>query len=137
MEPGINEMLRKNIKYLYIKIPIEVFEGFLLVLLYCAIGIFSYYGWKQGWRKFVWLLLVEYVVLIYCSTVILRKVKDGVCYNFRPFWSYEAIKNGQLFLISENILNVVVFVPVGLLLGYAFKSMTWWKVVMIGMGVSV
>ena len=85
MEPGINELLRRNIKYLYIKIPIEVFEGFLLVLLCGAIGFFSYYGWKQGWRKFVWLLFAEYVMLILCSTVILRKIKDDVCYNYRPF----------------------------------------------------
>lgn len=34
-------------------------------------------------------------------------------------------------------MNVVVFVPVGILLGAGFRSMTWWKVLMIGGGVSV
>lgn len=34
-------------------------------------------------------------------------------------------------------MNVVVFIPVGLLLGIAFKQMTWWKALLIGCGISV
>ncbi len=40
-------------------------------------------------------------------------------------------------LLAENIMNVVVFVPVGLLLGIAFKQMTWWKALLIGCSISV
>ena len=39
--------------------------------------------------------------------------------------------------MAENIMNVVVFIPVGLLLGIAFKQMTWWKTLLIGCGISV
>ena len=137
MGPGINELLRRNIKYLYIKIPIEVFEGLFFLLLLGAIVIFTYYGRKQGWRKFVWLLFSEYVMFIFFSTVILRKVKECACYNFVPFWSYEAIRNGQEILIAQNIMNIVVFVPLGVLLGCAIRNMAWWKVLMIGCGISI
>ena len=34
-------------------------------------------------------------------------------------------------------MNVVVFVPVGLLLGIAFKQMTWWKTLLIGCSISI
>ena len=37
----------------------------------------------------------------------------------------------------ENIMNVVVFIPVGILLGIAFKQMTWWKALLIGCSISV
>ena len=34
-------------------------------------------------------------------------------------------------------MNVVVFIPVGLLLGSAFKQMTWWKALLIGCSISI
>jgi glycopeptide antibiotics resistance protein len=37
----------------------------------------------------------------------------------------------------ENIMNVVVFIPVSLLLGIAFKQTTWWKALLLGCGISI
>ena len=54
-----------------------------------------------------------------------------------PFWSYKAIQEGRVELLSENIMNVIVFIPVGLLLGCAFKQTTWWKVLLIGCSISI
>ena len=34
-------------------------------------------------------------------------------------------------------MNVVVFIPVGLLLSIAFKQVTWWKALLIGCCISV
>lgn len=34
-------------------------------------------------------------------------------------------------------MNVVVFIPVGLLLGIAFKQMILWKAVLIGCGIAI
>lgn len=34
-------------------------------------------------------------------------------------------------------MNVVVFIPVGLLLGFAFKQMTWRKALLIGCSISI
>lgn len=34
-------------------------------------------------------------------------------------------------------MNVVVFIPVGLLLGIAFKQMAWWKALLIGCSISI
>jgi glycopeptide antibiotics resistance protein len=35
------------------------------------------------------------------------------------------------------MMNVMVFIPVGLLLGIAFKQMTWWKAFLIGCSISI
>ena len=94
-------------------------------------------GFKTGLRYSATLLLIEYVFLIFCSTVIFRTAGATRRYDFQPFWSYKAIQDGREDLLAENIMNVVVFIPVGLLLGIAFKQMTWLKVLLIGCGISV
>ena len=94
-------------------------------------------GFRTGLRYSAVLLLVEYVFLLFCSTVIFRTPGETRHYDFHPFWSYKAIQDGREDLLAENIMNVVVFIPVGLLLSIAFKQMTWWKVLLIGCGISV
>lgn len=114
----MKEQIKQYIINLYQDVPTEVYEGLLSLSCIGTVGVIAFLGWKNGWSKVVGLLLAEYVLLLYCSTVICRKVEDGVAgYNFSPFWSYEAINNGREDLIVENIMNVVVFVPVGILLG--------------------
>ena len=125
----MKELIKQYIINLYQDVSTEVYEGLLSIFCIGAVGLFVFFGWKRGWRKVVGLFLAEYVFLIYCSTVIFRKVSERVAgHNFIPFWRYEAIKNGKMDLIAENIMNVVVFVPVGLLLGLVtLKSQRSWR----------
>jgi len=110
------EEIKQYILNLYKAVPSDIYEGLLSLLCIAAVGFFVILGWKRGWKNVVGLLLAEYVFLIYCSTVICRKVAEGITgHNFTLFWSYEAIKNGREDLVAENIMNVVVFVPVGVL----------------------
>ena len=103
---------------LYEDIPMAVYEGLLSVLCLGVVIIVVCYGLKRGWRKIAGLILVGYVFVLYCSTVLFRTAADGNGHEFRPFWSYEAIENGRSELLAENLMNVVVFVPVGILLGF-------------------
>ena len=73
----------------------------------------------------------------FCSTVIFRVASQSRTYDFHPFWSYRAIQDGRVELLSENIMNVVVFVPIGILMAIAFKQMTWWKALLIGCSISI
>ena len=34
-------------------------------------------------------------------------------------------------------MNVIVFIPIGILLGITFKQMTWWKALLIGCCISI
>ena len=133
----MREQFRTYIVSLYQNIPAEVYEGLLSVCCLCLVLLLGFCGIKKGLRYTSGLLLVEYVFLIFCSTVIYRSVGEIRQYDFHPFWSYQAIQDGREELLAENIMNVVVFIPVGLLLGIAFKQVTWWKALLIGCSISV
>jgi glycopeptide antibiotics resistance protein len=100
-------------------------------------------GLKTGLRYSATLLLVEYIFLLFCSTVFFRTTSELRKYDFHPFWSYD-----RPDLLIENIMNTIVFIPVGMILGSllrvkgsstseATKSMTWLMVAIIGCGISV
>ncbi len=133
----MREQFRTYIVRLYQNIPTEVYEGLLSVFCLGLVLLLVFCGIKKGQRYTSGLLMVEYVFLIFCSTVIFRIVGETRQYDFHPFWSYQAIQDGREDLLAENIMNVVVFIPVGLLLGIAFKQMTWWKALLIGCSISV
>ena len=124
----MREQIAEYVISLYRDIPMAVYEGLLSVLCLGAVVIIACYGLKRGWRKIAGLLLVGYVFVIYCSTVIFRKVSEGAGYEFKPFWSYEAIHNGRQDLLVENIMNVVVFIPVGMILGSWPRNGSWLRV---------
>ena len=111
--------------------PQYVYEGLLSVF---CIGFVLLFVFKKKivWRGITGLLLIEYIFLIYCSTVFFRIVREERKFDYTPFWSYD-----RSDLMAENIMNVVVFVPVGLLLGIAFKDIRWWKVLLTGAFISI
>lgn len=112
-------------------IPCHVYEG--LLLLFC-IGVFFALISRQkvAWRGFARLVIIEYSFFIYCSTVFFRTTDKVRHFDFTPFWSYKT----QEYIV-ENIMNVVIFLPIGIMLGCAFKSIRWWMVFMIGMILSI
>ena len=151
----MREQFRQYIINLYQDIPQEVYEGLLSFFCIGVVVFVEWKGFKTGFRYSTILLLVEYVFL-FCSTVFFRTTSELRKYDFHPFWSYS---RPDLFV--ENIMNVVVFIPVGLMLGSllrvngswlpngswlmvkgsstseATKSMTWLMVAIIGCGISV
>ena len=70
-------------------------------------------------------------------TIVYRKESSESKYDFTPFWSYNEIMDGNVWLLVENIMNLVVFMPIGLLLGCSFRTMNWKLVLAIGCVLSV
>ena len=128
----MREQFRQYIINLYQDIPQEVYEGLLSVFCLGVVVSIAWKGFKTGLRYSVALLLTEYIFLIFCSTVIFRATCETRQYDFHLFWSYD-----RPDLLIENIMNVIVFIPVGLLLGCAFKQTTWWKALLIGCSISI
>jgi glycopeptide antibiotics resistance protein len=54
-----------------------------------------------------------------------------------PFWSYTEIINGKHELIPEIIMNVAVFVPVGLFLGLTFRDLKRKSVLVVAVCISL
>jgi glycopeptide antibiotics resistance protein len=48
-----------------------------------------------------------------------------------------AIQEGRIDLIPETVMNVVVFMPIGVVLSCLSPRIKWWMVLLIGIGFSV
>lgn len=117
-------------------VPLEVYIG---LLLFFCIGLVILLAWKgiKAWRMILQLLFAEYVILLLCSTVIFRIVHQGREFDYTPFWSYSKQE-----LWNENIMNVAVFVPIGVLLFFILKTQmsqakVFLMVFFVGLGLSV
>ena len=134
----MREQFRHYIINLYQDIPQEVYEGLLSVFCIGLVVFVAWKGFKTGLRYSAILLLVEYVFLIFCSTVIFRATGEISKYDFHPFWSYKAIQDGRENLLAENIMNVIVFIPVGMILGSLLKVKGSWLIaLLIGCSISI
>ncbi len=111
-------------------VPEYVYVGLLSVFLSASV----LFIWKvrDYWRYIVSIILIEYVILLYCSTVIYRNTLQERRCDLMPFWSYRAIMDGKEQYLAENIMNVVAFVPIGLLLGIGIPRLKWWYALLIG-----
>lgn len=61
-------------------------------------------------------LLTAYIFLVFASTVFSRTSKEYYSYELIPFWSYWEILNGSKSLFWEDVLNVIMLFPMGVLL---------------------
>ena len=117
--------------------PYYVYEDIASIFCLGLVLFIAWKGFKTGLRYSVALLLIEYIFLIFCSTVFFRTTSELRKYDIHPFWNYKAIQDGREDLLAENIMIVAVFIPVGLLLSIAFKQVTWWKALLIGCSIPV
>ena len=118
------------------RIPVEyVLSSFLVLSVAIVIGMLVMKGSRA--KRFVFeSLLVEYYFLVLCSTVICRASRGEWHIEIMPFWNYPDIWNrvdypGDLI---EVLLNIALFVPIGLLLGgIGFKTK---KILLLGICLS-
>lgn len=100
-------------------IPMEyIIISFSVLCIVMTIGFIVYRG--QRMKKFVLgALAIEYYFLVLCSTVICRTAPISKRLELMPFYNYADIWNGVDFkrTLMEVLLNVALFVPIGLLLG--------------------
>lgn len=120
-------------------IPMAVYWGGLAVFIIGLLVLLAWKGLKTGGRYASVLLLGEWVALMLCATVIFRSASAERGFRLVPFSSYwDFGPHGYLLeMVGENILNMILFVPVGFLLGCGFQGMTWKRALLMGCGLSV
>ena len=106
-------------KTLIYDIPLNVYIVTFVTLCLGTAVMIGIFGFKRGGKYGVLLLLFEYLILIYSSTVFFRSVSKVREFNFIPFWSYSVPE-----LFWENVMNFVSFVPIGILLGVVSHKTT-------------
>ncbi len=82
-------------------------------------------------------VLIGYVFLTFYITVFSRTYHASQKHDFTPFWSYKAIQEGRDNLVIENFLNVLLFVPLGILLCGTFRRIKWYQVLLMGLVLSI
>lgn len=119
------------------KIPSFVYFALLGLLLIGSVFLVVVYGAKKGLFFLPRLILFEYLVLLICSTIVFRPGNEFHKYSLELFWSYSAIQNSETSLMKINIMNVLVFVPIGILLSTIFKKCKLWIIILIGFCISI
>ena len=120
-------------------IPLEIYWVLLGLFLIGLLVLIWWKGFGLGLRYGLSLLLAEWAFLILCATIIFRETGAERRCNLIPFGSYFDYGKQSYFMemFGENILNVLLFVPVGFLAGCGLRRMTWKKVLFFGGGLSV
>ena len=117
--------------------PPELYAGQICMLM-IGIGISLWlFGIKKGIKASALLLFVFYGLYMICITVVYRHQLSESRMNLIPLWSYKAIMNGKILLIKEIIMNIVAFIPIGVMIPIFYKKALWWQIVLVGSMVSV
>lgn len=116
-------------------VPEFIIWGTLLII---GISVIFLYYRRSNFMTFLrnasWSFFIGYLFLVFCTTVVFRESSDHTKCYFLPLRSYRALYNS---VIAEIILNVILFVPIGIFLGGALKTHNWGKVLFAGFGISM
>ncbi len=120
-------------------VPGNVYIGLITVFCVGAVLLFWCKKWQEVLRDSAVILLVEWIVLVLGTTVIFRESSEEYQINLIPLISYFDYGENSYFMekTALNILNVVLFIPIGVLLGCGFRRMTWKHAVMYGAAISM
>ena len=115
-------------------VPIEIYWGLLGVFIVGLLVLIRWKGFGRGLRCGAVLLLAEWVFLVLCAIVFFREPSADRGYNLMPFWSYWDYGGHDYLMemLGENILNVLLLVPIGFLAGCGVQRVTWKKVLFLG-----
>jgi len=120
-------------------IPAYVYIGLIVTFCIGSILLLWLKEWRKGIRYCAFLLLAEWIFLVFCTCVFFRESGEECRVNLIPLISY--FDYGENSYLMEkaalNILNVALFIPVGLLSGYGFRKITWQRVLCIGALLSI
>ena len=130
---SISEYLEWFILY----IPYKIYGWGVFAFLLVVALMMAWKGVGRGFRYATAFLLAEYTALLLYFTVFLHRSEGVRQMVLTPFWSYRAIHQGTKILIQEHAMNIAVFIPIGMMLGIIMREVVWWKVILVGMGISM
>ena len=118
-------------------VPIWFYVFLIGVMVFTMTLLFLIFGVKNVVKTFIIIVLLEYLVFIICSAVFFRDLVEVRDYCLIPFWSYHASSEDlQNSLYIEKMMNVLMFVPIGFLMGGAFGHKIWKKVLVFAVSLS-
>lgn len=90
-------------------------------------------------RKFMlWALLVEYLFLVVCATVVCRQPLPKPHLQLSPLWVYtDFLHTHQKEAVKDIVVNLLLFLPIGALLDGLYPSLKWYQALLIGLACSL
>lgn len=89
---------------------------------------------RDAFKWVVASVLLAYLILVYCNTVFLRVSLEETKYELTLFWSYTTEDFKVQFI--GNVLNIVLFAPIGFLFKFLFKNQKCWIVIFLAFCIS-
>ena len=106
----------------------------LLVLCVMAIAIFSRKGViRIQLRRLLKVMFVEYLVLLFCSTVIFREESPEAGVKFTLFDGY---LDRNMYILKDALLNVAIFIPIGFCTSIFLRFPKWLKILLLSISLS-
>lgn len=142
MQGGARTML-SPIKTMFQHFPLRAYTTVLILILIswytfrkirqrCQAGTLDKRRGISGW------LLINYIMALLFMTVLGRRSLDYIRYNFEFFYSYrDALATGNLDMAIQIGMNILVFVPVGMLGSLVAKRWHFLKGLLLGADLSV
>ena len=114
-----------------------LFWSLAVVVVVIAFGLYSNKVSEK--REFtLWTLLIEYVLIVFCATVICRSAYSPHRIEAMPFWIYIEVLNGNPKVTPMDILfNILLLFPIGVLLAGVLPKLKLWHVFVIGLLLSL
>ncbi|MCC8082162.1 MAG: VanZ family protein [Lachnospiraceae bacterium] len=73
-------------------------------------------------RAFLKAMLVSWFISVIFTTLVIRKPTDLIKVNLMPLWSWrDLIVNHNMISLQEIILNIILFIPGGILLHFLYR----------------
>ena len=66
-----------------------------------------------------------YLCFVLTMTIFDRVQSSDFHYELDLFWSYRAIMRGSKTMVEQNILNILMFIPIGAILPVLIKKYNW------------
>lgn len=82
-------------------------------------------------------LLAGYIYIVLASLVLTRNTGAVYTHRFRPFWSYRLILQGSRICLWQDLLNIILFIPIGFLTKITFPKWKLRHVMLAGTATSV
>lgn len=105
-----------------------IVTGVVIVLFLTRKDLYSFI------RNSLLSLFWGYLFFVLCTTLLFRESSDTMRYCLFPLWSYDVL---NYKIIAQLILNVLLFVPIGFLLGAILNKIRLMQVIEMGCLLSV
>ena len=95
-------------------LPLSHFFLYIILATFCYLVIFFQFCLS---KSFIWLCSIVYILVILVITLGTRESSGSQDFCFIPFVSVYSYLHGQSEKLRESFMNLVLFYPLGLLLG--------------------